>query len=726
MNNGIELVYAKSTPLQTIKNHIEIMCTNFNLLKRTYGERIEKLLPEQYIKNFWDVLLLVIKYHDLGKVHINFQNKIREKINLPLLPCVTEKEIQHNFLSPAFFGKEIFEYDKDIIMAIVQAIVFHHEGRWVPNFNDIEYTIRSELEIRKSLLEDIINPPDLLWIGYERYYKKRITPDKSIYKFYLLLKGLLHRIDHASSAMTDIEIKDDGLPEKVLEFLSHKGGLRFIQRYALENRDKNLIVIGSTGIGKTEAGLLWAGAEKTFFTLPLRVTVNAIYSRVTDEKEIGYKNAGIIHSDSLDYLDYAGYDMPFEIYKNSRQLSYQVNISTIDQLFTFPFKYGGYEKILSTLLYSKVIIDEIQSYEPRIAAIILKGLYEIYKLGGKFFIITATLPKLYVDFFQELGVEFVYKEFLLEKKRHKVKVIENNLNSAIEKIKLLAKRKKVLIIVNTVKQAKEVFNLLKNSNCLPKMLHSLYIAEDRKKLENEIYEFSKKQKDYGIWITTQIAEASLDIDFDVLFTELSSLDSLFQRMGRVFRQREHNVEEPNIFIFTKDCSGIGSIYDQDIFNLSKKEIKKFDGKLLSELDKIEMVKNIYNKEKLQGTKYLEEFKKAMQILENILDYELSKQDAQHILRDIYAVKIIPFEIYEQNLDEIITKIKIIKTATDKIEKLRAEQFINDKSMNIPYFRVKQTNISLTPIENLKGTYIVNCKYCPYEGLLIDTMVENFI
>jgi CRISPR-associated endonuclease/helicase Cas3 len=383
MMSGEEIVYAKSEPCQTIKEHTYALLDNLSLLRKTYGESIENLLPVQYRDIFWDVLSLVIKYHDLGKINTNFQNKIRQKIGLPLLPIVIEREIPHNLLSPAFFGDEIFEYEKNIIRAAIQAIIFHHEGRSLPSFDGIEETIRRDLEARKSFVGDIIKLPDTLWTGYDRYYKARITPKDEIYIFYLLVKGLLHRLDHASSAFADIEIKDDSLPEKVLGFLSHKGDLRPLQQYALNNQDKNLIIVASTGIGKTEAGLLWAGREKTFFTLPLRVTVNSIFDRVANEKAIGYKNSGLLHSASLDYLDYAGYETPFEIYKNSRQLSCQVNISTIDQLFTFSFKYGGYEKILSTLLYSRVIIDEIQSYEPKIAAIILMGLKDI-KWAGNF------------------------------------------------------------------------------------------------------------------------------------------------------------------------------------------------------------------------------------------------------------------------------------------------------------------------------------------------------
>lgn len=42
----------------------------------------------------------------------------------------------------------------------------------------------------------------------------------------------------------------------------------------------------------------------------------------------------------------------------------------------------------------------------------------------------------------------------------------------------------------------------------------------------------------GIWITTQIVEASLDIDFDVLFTEMCTADSLLQRMDAAIERED--------------------------------------------------------------------------------------------------------------------------------------------------------------------------------------------
>ena len=38
-------------------------------------------------------------------------------------------------------------------------------------------------------------------------------------------------------------------------------------------------------------------------------------------------------------------------------------------------------------------------------------------------------------------------------------------------------------------------------------------------------------------------------DFDILYTELSDISGLLQRMGRVYRNRKLNSEEPNVHIF---------------------------------------------------------------------------------------------------------------------------------------------------------------------------------
>lgn len=68
-----------------------------------------------------------------------------------------------------------------------------------------------------------------------------------------------------------------------------------------------------------------------------------------------------------------------------------ITITTADQLFTATFKYPGYEKVYATLAYSKIVLDEPQSYSPDTLAIIIKGLQEISELGGKFCFMSATI-----------------------------------------------------------------------------------------------------------------------------------------------------------------------------------------------------------------------------------------------------------------------------------------------------------------------------------------------
>ena len=88
--------------------------------------------------------------------------------------------------------------------------------------------------------------------------------------------------------------------------------------------------------------------------------------------------------------------------------------------------------------------------------------------------------------------------------------------------------------------------------------------EDRSFLEKQIMDFSGDEQAKGIWITTQIVEASLDIDFDVLHTEMCTCDSLLQRMGRCNRKGRYVPQEPNIIIYD-NRNGIKTVYDTDMY-----------------------------------------------------------------------------------------------------------------------------------------------------------------
>ena len=760
------MIYAKSNPKETLREHTDALRKELEILKKCYGDRIERLSNLDK-EEFWRLLDIIVEFHDLGKVFTPFQNVIREKIGEKKIDTPFENDIYHNFISPAFINYKKLNIDKSLKDIVVQSLGYHHE-RDVIIDNDLKD------KIQKILDEDIVNQVNKLkddfHVKYEikekslrntylKYMEKRIKPKDENYKLYVMLKGLTHRIDHSASAHEEIELNANENVGEYTErfFKNNKYELREVQQFAKNNRNKNVILKASTGMGKTETALIWIDNDKSFFTLPLRVSINALFDRVSKD-DIKYNYAGLLHSSSLDYLEENKYSDYEDRVNQSRLMSTKLTFSTIDQIFKFPFMYRGYEKEFATLAYSKVVIDEIQAYSPEICAVLIKGIEMIHKIGGKFMIMTATMPTIYENELKKRGVfddNLATGTFNIDIIRHNVKVEEMSLHENLNQIVEEGKDKKVLVIVNTVKSAVETYDKLKNinDNVNLNLLHSMYIQEDRAKLENNIKEFAKS-KNSGIWITTQLVEASLDVDFDILHTEVSTLDSLFQRFGRCNRKGLKLIDNPNIFIYKEEASGIGSIYDKDIVNKGLELLEiciNEKSSKITEDDKLEMVEKVYSEENLRGTEFYGKFTKALDILDALEPCQLSKNEAQSILRDIESDTAIPVEVYEEIKN---TYIKFYEALNELIDNEYKKEKKNDeyikylknkrkeikrdilkKTVNIPAYRTKNLGvITDIPIKGLENIKILNYKYELQEengklkgrGVLIEERLMNFI
>lgn len=554
------MLYAKSDPPESINEHTEKLLRNLKILRNVYENIVDK--NPNVDERLWNLLEIACVYHDIGKVYSPFQNIILEKLGKEKLYTTFDYEsIKHEQLSPMFIPTDDLNYTEKKL--IYQAIYYHHcRVHKKVNSNLVEKIIKEDIlprydnirsEIKYKLKDDL----DCNYLGYV-LGRNKIDEESEVYIKYCLLKGLLHRLDHSSSADVLVENKtEQSLGECTENSLKFKGynGKNELQKFCKDNISNNILVIGSTGIGKTEAATIWSDIAKTFFTLPIRTSINAIYDRI--KFDIGYKDVGLLHSSAVDYLEEKEDKFDYHLYEQTKNLGNRVIVCTIDQIFPFIFRYNGYEKIYATLAFSKVIIDEIQAYSPEITAIILKGIKMINDIGGKFMIMTATLPRIYKDELEKMGIKFKFGEFLKPIMRHKLSINDNSLDNDIENIINKASSSKVLVILNTIDKANELYLKIKEKNIENvNVLHSRFIKNDRSNKENSIINFSKEREKTGIWITTQIVEASLDIDFDYLFTEMSTLDSLFQRCGRCYRSRKYEKNEPNIYVYNKNVSGI--------------------------------------------------------------------------------------------------------------------------------------------------------------------------
>ncbi|KZN96623.1 CRISPR-associated helicase/endonuclease Cas3 [Aeribacillus pallidus] len=683
------IIYAKSNPVESLKEHTDELLRQYEKLRNAYGIYIQN-------ERVWELLKIAIHYHDAGKVYGPFQQRISDVIGIPYkAKTEAQKYLPHNYLSPFFLPLEKLSLTRFERKVLIQAIAYHHERDHELNFEELREAIELDLVKKQDLVRSHLEipVPDQIKLSNRvfREMEKRIVYDEEKideYLFYVLVKGLLHRIDHAASGHIDIEVGiEENIGERAVQFLLEKGSsLRDVQLFAKEQQGKNAIIVAQTGMGKTEAALLWIGNQKAFFTLPLRVSINALFDRVFEQ--MGFEQAGLLHSTSSNYLDETGKENWEVIYDQSKNFASKLLFTTIDQILKFPFKYRGYEKLYATMAYSVVVIDEIQAYEPKIVAVLIKALEMIKQIGGRFLIMTATLPTLYVEALESRGVikkeDYVFQTFVNDDIRHRIAIYDQPMSDYYERIAESGKKKKVLVIVNTVKQAVEVYSKLCKLTDQVSLLHSMFIQEDRSILEEAIKAFDKDRNQSGIWVTTQLVEASIDIDFDELYTEVATLDSLFQRFGRCYRRRLLDHDNPNIFIFTKDASGIGYIYDQEIVLKSIEALSLFHEKVIKEKEKVELVANLYKRESLKNTKFLKEFDHAMRAIDSITDHELTNKEAQNILRDIQAVLAIPrkiFDEYEYLFDQLAQ-------CEDRYERMKLRKEIERKTVSITKARAR--------------------------------------
>ena len=252
-------------------------------------------------------------------------------------------------------------------------------------------------------------------------------------------------------------------------------------------------------------------------------------------------------------------------------------VGTVDHLLLMALKQK--HLMLRHLGFSKkvVIIDEVHAYD----AYMGQYLYMVLQWLGAYkvptIILSATLPierrkdlmKYYLkgrgikekdignfDFLKaesyplltfSKGSEVESFSDFQEEKEKKVTLYQLDEENLVDTVKSLGKNGAVIgIIVNTVGRAQRITKDLLEA--FPEeevhLLHSRFIDTDRIKKEEELLKKIGKNAERPkcfIVVGTQVIEQSLDIDFDLMISDLCPVDLLIQRIGRLHR---HKIERP--------------------------------------------------------------------------------------------------------------------------------------------------------------------------------------
>jgi CRISPR-associated endonuclease/helicase Cas3 len=236
--------------------------------------------------------------------------------------------------------------------------------------------------------------------------------------------------------------------------------------------------------------------------------------------------------------------LKLELKESFRALVPPLKVATPFQLLKSIFGLKGFEKGIFEMSGGYFIFDEIHAYDPEVTAQI-KVLIEFATqfLNVKVCLMTATLPTFLKKEFTDAIGEYseisadaeLYQSFV----RHRIQVADGLLAEHIDGIQQrLDAGDKVLVVSNTVKQAQDIYNRLEASRKV--LLHSAFNGRNRNQKEAELM-----SDDVKLLVGTQAIEVSLDIDYDVIFTEPAPLDALLQRFGRVNRHRENGKYRPS-------------------------------------------------------------------------------------------------------------------------------------------------------------------------------------
>lgn len=446
-----------------------------------------------------------------------------------------------------------------------------------------------------------------IYFPYEQHINTGFNHDYAAYYSRSLLR--------AKTALDNIGFKYEKVPhvpefgELFNKFLPHTQQIEFSSAVKVA-RPRLIIVEAPMGIGKTEMSF-WASEylnhedEKpgTYIAMPTQAVSNQMYLRYKDFLSSRNDNSPkalpkLLHSSSQLFLRNQSISgSPTAIGEDT--ISDQQTLSTQDWFkpkkrgLLSPYAVGTIDQILISVIRTKhnylrlfglqgktIIIDEVHSYDLYMSSLLKRFLEWAYHMDISVIILSATLPRAKkTELLQSCTkgpavlnmpyprLTFALNETAVEYQLTKPNPVSISVNSVFtdnvkEIIDFIIQKSDcsgcIAVIANRVDFVQKLFMEFTaretGIECI--LLHSRFPAWQRAVIEKRIISSlgrSSQRPESLIVFSTQILEQSLDLDFDIMFTELAPVDLLLQRAGRLHRfkdtPRKNKFQLPQLYWF---------------------------------------------------------------------------------------------------------------------------------------------------------------------------------
>lgn len=318
------------------------------------------------------------------------------------------------------------------------------------------------------------------------------------------------------------------------------------------------LLVAPCGSGKTLAAWRWVAARmadrparRVVFLYPTRATATEGFR---DYVSWAGDDVGTLYHGTAEY-DLDGMfgnpgdprrDGDYHVDERLFALGYwprRVFSATVDAFLAFMANRYAPTCMLPVMADSVVVIDEVHSFDPTMFSALERFLkaFDVPVLC-----MTATLPedrrRVLVE---ECGLEpfparlDAFDDLDRASRVGRYRVREATLDEALSEVtRALAAGRRVLWVANTVDRCQEAARTV--MEVVPGVsvtcYHSRFRLGDRKRRHEEVIGAFRDGRGPFVAVTTQVCEMSLDLDADVLVTEVAPPPALVQRMGRCCRE----------------------------------------------------------------------------------------------------------------------------------------------------------------------------------------------